>query len=144
MRNYLRHGAAAAALAVGLELMPAIGLGLPAISHADEPCPIGTTWNAVLQQCVESPTPPATPTHIGPPEPGTPGGLYGPGGFGGPGGPGGPPAPGEPYGPYGPQSGAPGTPGGIGSPGQIGGIGGPGGFGGPSMGGGHMGGLGAR
>ncbi|MFV8317577.1 hypothetical protein [Mycobacterium sp. 23] len=140
MRNLLRNGAAAAAIALGLELMPAIGIGLPAISHADEPCPIDTVWNAVLEQCVESPATPSAPAL--PPAPGTPGGLYGPGGLGGPGGPGGPPAPGELYGPFGPQSGAPGTPGGIGSPGQIGGIGGPGGFGGPSMASGHMGGMG--
>ncbi|VAZ90163.1 hypothetical protein LAUMK35_01216 [Mycobacterium pseudokansasii] len=142
MRHLLPRCGAAAALTLTLAFLPVLGVGAPAISRADDNCPVGWVWNNVSQQCELASTPgsAAGPTHIGPPPPGTPGGVYGPGGWGGPGGPEGPPAPGEPYGPYGPQWGVPGTPGGIGSPGQIGGIGGPGGFGGP----GGMGDAGGR
>lgn len=131
IRHWLRRCAAGTAFALSLVLLPVIGLGAPAISHADPGCGPGSVWNDTAQGCVMDPglyraDPTAGPL---PAQPGTPGGMYGPQGMYGPGGPGGP---------------APGQPGGIGGPG---GFGGPGGVAGPPMagfGGQAVGGVGER
>lgn len=98
VRSVLRHGlrwCAVGAFAFALAALPEIGLGAPAVSHAEDDCGVGWVWDPNTEQCVF-----VAPALNGPGGPAGPGGVIGPVGPGpvGPGGVVGPVGPG-PVGP---------------------------------------------